>query len=155
MNRSPRAFLFPYRNSGSILVISLWILVFFSILSVGLYKVVSAQVSLVKRVEERVLCEYLAKAAVIYAQDERANNKVSFYDSLYGLAQEKERELGIGEFVYTMTDEESKININFSSEEVIARLPGIDLDLAQRIISSPSRPFHVKEELLLLEGCDK
>ncbi|NQU73334.1 MAG: general secretion pathway protein GspK, partial [Candidatus Omnitrophica bacterium] len=40
-------------------------------------------------------------------------------------------------------------------EEVIARLPGIDLDLAQRIISSPSRPFHVKEELLLLEGCDK
>jgi DNA uptake protein ComE-like DNA-binding protein len=143
--------LFPYRNSGSILIIAIWILVFFSILSVGLYNIVSSQIRLTKSIQERFLCAYLAKAASIYAQTERKKDKAA-YDTLYKLRQKQERQLGLGKFIYTLVDEESKININNCSAEEIGRLPGLNLELAESITRSSLRPFQLKEEIMLIEG---
>jgi DNA uptake protein ComE-like DNA-binding protein len=130
------------------------VLVFFSILSVGLYGIVSSQISLVKRIEDGLLCTYLAKAAYFYSRTEREKDKTS-YDTLYELRQEQQQQLGRGKFIYTLVDEESKININNVSAEIIARLPGLNLNLAEAMVNSSLRPFHVKEEILQVEGLDE
>jgi DNA uptake protein ComE-like DNA-binding protein len=51
-----------------------------------------------------------------------------------------------------LIDEESRININSATAEVIARLPGLDLSLAEAITTSALRPFHIKQELLSVAG---
>ena len=149
-----RRFLSPYRRSGSILIISIWILVFFSILSVGLYKIVTSQISIVKTIEGRCISQYLAQAAYTYATLERKKDKLA-YDSFYQLRVKREKELGRGKFIYTFIDEESKVNINTASAEIISGLPGLTLESAKAITESALRPFHVKEEIPLVEGINE
>lgn len=147
-----RPFLYPcHRDSGSILVFCLWVLVFFSILSVGIYGIVSSQIRVVKAAENGFFSEWLARSAVIYAAG-RIEEDQTFYDTLYELNREQSRQLGKGEFIYTISDEEGKININTSSTEVIARLPNLDADLAEAVAESPLRPFHAKGEILSIAG---
>jgi len=129
-------------------------LVFFSILSVGLYKIVSSQISVVKTIEGRTISQYLAKAAFTYAALERKKDKLT-YDSFYQLRAKREKELGRGKFIYTFIDEESRININSASPEIIASLPGLTLELAKAITESTLKPFHAKEEILLAEGINE
>jgi competence protein ComEA len=133
------------------LVLTMWVLVFFSILCAALYGIVSARIGLTKRIEDRIIGKYLAKAAVLCAQRERGAS-ASGYDTLYDLGQERKRELGIGAFRYTLTDEESKININTSPPETFACLPGFDLELAQEVSASSLRPFYAIDEILLVDG---
>ena len=154
MKLLPKQLLSPYRKSGSILIISIWILVFFSILSVGLFRIVSAQIRIVKRIEEIALSQYLAKAAYTYATLERKKPKTA-YDTLYQLRQKREKELGRGKFIATYIDEESKININNASAEILSGLPGLNPDLAKAINESTLKPFHLKEGLLLVEGMNE
>jgi len=52
-------------------------------------------------------------------------------------------------------DESSLINLNLASVEVLARLPGMDEDLAEAIITSNLRPFSTINEVLLVEGITK
>jgi len=151
MKNSPRRSSCPCIERGSIIVISLWVLVFFSILGVTLFKMVSAQISLVKRLEGRVIGSDLARSAVVYARQERESGSLG-YDTLYSLKKEREKELGRDKFIYTLSDEESKININNSSGEILARLPGLNNDLAQAVINSSLRPYTYKEELMQVEG---
>ncbi len=136
---------------GTLLIVSVWILIFFSILSVGLYKLVSAQIRLAKTIEQRFISQHLAKAAVIYAQVKKDKDTAD-YDSLYKLSREESQELSKGKFIYTIIDEERKININTVSLDEITRLPGLSPELAQKIVSSTLRPFALKEELLLIDG---
>ena len=164
MRNSVKQSLFPYLNPaparrsgvncGSILIVSIWVLAFFSILSAGLCRIVSSQIRLVKSLEDRITCLYLAKAAYIYANLERKEDQTT-YDTLYELRHQRERQLGRGKFIYTFIDEESKLNINTASKEIIARLPGLTLELAQNLIKSKLRPFHLKEEILLVEGINE
>jgi len=137
--------------SGSILVLAIWVLVFFSILCVALAGIISSQIRITKRIEEKIIGKYLAKAAVIYAREERLTREAG-YDTLYELKQKKEQELGIGKFSYTLADEESKININTAGAEAIASLPGFDLKLAEKVSSSLLKPFQLKEQVLLVDG---
>jgi len=147
-----------FRNSSmihykraSILVLSVWVLAIFSILSLGLYRIVFSQIKLAKAIEERVICQYLAKAAVMYAQIKRQKDDTP-YDTLYELRISQERELSRGKFSYVMIDEESKININTATEAIIAKLPGLNPELAKKVLVSTLKPFVVKEEILLVEG---
>jgi len=144
--------LFPYHNnSGSVLIITIWILVFFSILSAGLYSITSAYITLFRRLEDRFVSRYLAEAACLNARAQRKNDK-TMYDTISELRTEKEQELGRGKFVYRLIDEESKLNINTAAKDILARLPGVDAELADRIVTSELKPFHLKEELLAIEG---
>jgi DNA uptake protein ComE-like DNA-binding protein len=151
MENSRKQFLSPFHSRASILIISIWVLVLFSILSLALYKIISPQLKLVRAQEEATICPYLAKAAYTYAALEKKKDKTT-YDSLGELRRERKKDLGRGSFVYTIVDEESKININTASTEVILRLPGLDdTELVQNIIQSELRPFHYKEEILLVK----
>lgn len=146
-----RSSLYTRRNTGSILVIVIWVMVFFSVLCAGLYGIISSQIRLVKRIEDTVICEYLAKAAVVYAMQEKDSDETD-YDTLYELGAKRERELGYGKFSYSITDEEGRININKAPAEVIEGLPGLNAELAVLITDAAARPYHAKEEILLVEG---
>ena len=148
----PKLFLSPSLKSGSVLIVSIWILVFFTILSVGLYRIVSTQIKLVKTLEERTLALYPAKAACAYAALERKFDHTAS-DSFSELRHKRKKDLGGGgKFSYTYLDEESKLNINSASLDMLSRLPGLNLELAQSIVGSELKPFNLKEELLLVEG---
>ncbi|MCK9604121.1 MAG: helix-hairpin-helix domain-containing protein [Candidatus Omnitrophica bacterium] len=151
MKNFPKRYSCPFHYRGSILVFSVWVLTFFSILSVAIFNIVSAQLRLNKAIEDRIVSSRLARAAFIYA---RANNKMdtTSYDTLAELRQEQAKEFGGLKFVYTLVDEESKINLNTSSIALLARLPGVDLDVAEKIFTSDLKPFVRKEEVLLVEG---
>jgi len=152
MENSRKQFLSPFHSRASILIICIWVLVLFSILSLALYKIISPQLKLVRAQEEAIICPYLAKAAYTYAAKELKKDKTT-YDSLEELRKERKKDLGRGSFVYTIIDEESKININTASGEIILRLPGLDdPELVQNILQSELRPFHYKEEILLVKG---
>jgi len=151
VKHTPRSFLYTRRNTGSILVIVIWVMVFFSILCAGLYGIISSQIRLVKRIEDSVICEYLAKAAAAYWLQENAKDETG-YDTLYELRARRERELGYGKFSYSVTDEESKININKAAVEVVEGLPGFNAELAALIAEAGAKPFHAKEEILLIDG---
>jgi len=129
-------------------------LTLFSILALGIYKIVSARMAFAMRIESAVVSQRLARSCVVYAMAERKKD-LSEYGVLSNFANKTEKELGRGKFSYTIIDEESKININTAPVEVISRLPGLDLKLAQAINASTFRPFKLKEEVLLVDGIDK
>lgn len=134
------------------MVFAMWVLIFLSMFNVALYKMAASHIKVSGRIRERVFCPYIAKSAYYYARAERKNDSIAAYDTLYELRMEREAELGKGKYIYVMEDEESKININTSSREILSRLPGLDEDLAGSIVSSQMRPFHAKEELLFVDG---
>lgn len=137
---------------GSILVLAVWIMVFFSILGVGLYNIVSSQIRLAKSMQERALCPHLAKSAYLLAKAQQAGG---LYDNntLFGQRKKREQELGRGKFIFSLIDEESKINLNTSDVQILASLPGSDDNLAVKIIQLKGRLngyFVALEEVLLL-----
>lgn len=136
---------------SSILVLAIWIMVFFSILAAGVYRIIATQVSIVRAVEERVICPNLAQAACYYARLENDSDQTA-YDSLGELLAERELNLGHGKAVYTQIDEESKLNLNTCSEDSLARLPEMNINLAKKVLASELFPFELIEELLLVEG---
>ncbi|MCX5686338.1 MAG: type II secretion system protein GspK [Candidatus Omnitrophica bacterium] len=132
---------------------ALWALVFFSLLCAGLYSVVSSYASIMKRLEDRILCRYLAKAAYYDALSVLAGKAdPDKYDNDLKLGSDHTSGLGSGKYTYRIIGEENKININKAPQEVLARLPGMDKGLAEHITLSKLRPFYVKEEALLVEG---
>jgi len=55
-----------WRNTGSILVIVSWVLVFFVILNIAIYNIVSSQMRIMKFIEGEFIGEHLAKSAFVY-----------------------------------------------------------------------------------------
>ncbi len=141
----------------NILLISLWMLVIFSIFAVGLYKIVMPQISIASRLQQWVLSSHAVRGICLYAkleledgEEQKAEEepKEPDYDSLYELGKAREGGLGLVHYKYSFIDQESKININFMPVEVLERLPAMTESIAEKIIESPLRPFHTKEELL-------
>jgi DNA uptake protein ComE-like DNA-binding protein len=116
--------------------------------------VVFSQIDLLKRVEGWEISTSLVRSVCRYVQHERMTGSGA-YDTLADLNKERVHELGIGRVNYTLADEESRIDVNTASADVLARLPGINDDLARNITASSLRPFTVLEELLLIEGFDQ
>ncbi|MDD5431528.1 MAG: helix-hairpin-helix domain-containing protein [Candidatus Omnitrophica bacterium] len=86
------------------------------------------------------------------------------YDNLYNLREEKEIAIGKGKLTYVLVDEESKINMNSASQNIIERLLQNTSDLsdaasqklAESIIAYRSKqPLRVKEELLNIEDFEE
>lgn len=130
----------------------MWVLICFSILSVGLYGVVSSRIKVTEVMTHRIIGQYLAKAACAYFKVTRSSDKTPSLDTLAELNEAQEQELGRGKFKYILKDEDSKININKAPLSMISRLPGFSPDAAKNVFESKLKPFHVVEELLLVEG---
>lgn len=147
-------YLFRRRDSASVLVLCIFILASFSIMAVGLYRAVSSQWMLTRAVQQRITARYLADSACVYF-NALSGKDLTPHDTLYELSSKVDRELASGKFSYTLSDEESRININTASEDALAMIPGISQELAGKISSSLLKPFYAPEELMYVEGFDE
>lgn len=141
-------------SKGSLLVISIWMLVIFSIFAVGLYKILLSQIRISQRLEHFILSQYAARSICLYAGLELGRDETN-YDTLYELNTQREGDLDLLHYTYTFMDEESKININSMPQEVLERLPGVNEDIAEAIAKSSLKPFYLKEVILLLDEIDQ
>jgi DNA uptake protein ComE-like DNA-binding protein len=123
-------------KKGVILIITLWILVTLSLLSLALSHHQRLSINLVSLYSDETKTLWLIKEDLYKIIVELGRDQTP-YETL-----EEIESLGIG-------DEDSKININTVSEEMLKRIPGISLELAEDIVGN--RPFYLIEELLLLE----
>jgi len=139
-----------YCRKSSILVFSMWVLILFSVFSLSLYKIVVSQIAAVKEVEKATTSFYLAYGLFDLVQNGMKLDKTT-YDSLYELRGQTEIKDNLTA-KYSLIDEESKINVNTVTQEVLREFSLIDDDLAIEISESGLKPFGVKEELLMLEG---
>lgn len=155
MKNSADSFWCRADSPGSVLVAAIWILVMFAVFSAGLYRIASARIRMSQAAESRIVSYYLAKSALNDAHAALFKNDRPAYDTLFSLSGEHDKTLGSGRFVYTVEDEERRIDINQSPPEIIARLPGLNEELAEAITGSSLRPFSVTEELLLVEGINE
>jgi len=137
-----------WKKNGAVLIVTIWVLVILVILGGGLARVVKW----VGYLERRLLAVNLAKAAVRWMVLEREKDLTPEYDSIYELQKKRVKELGRGKFVSSIVDEESKININTATQELLANLPGMTPEAAKNIYESKFKPFSLIEEVLLIEG---
>ncbi len=132
----------------------MWVLICFSILSIGLYRVVSSRIKVTQVMTNRITGQYLAKAACAYFKAIKKSDATPS-DTLAELNTAQEREMGNGKFKYILRDEKSKINMNRASIEMISRLPDFSKDTATDIVVSKLKPFKAIEQLLLIDGVNE
>jgi len=72
-------------------------------------------------------------------------------DSFLELAREEEAEFYPAKIVYSLYDEESRININRTPSSILKKLPGFNQGKASAVVNSELRPFFAKEQLLMLD----
>jgi hypothetical protein len=123
-------------KNGSVVIVALWALVFFSMLTVSLAARIQSQISFTKRFQEERREERTACSGVSYAigvlrkiESEKENetkgkgyfNGWDKMDFKIGYWQ-REGEAGGRQFIFGFQDEESKINVNTADLEVLRRL---------------------------------
>lgn len=138
---------------ASILILSIWVLVFLTILSLGLYKTISPQLEALKRIEYRISAYHLVRGVIANVLYEFKTDQTDF-DTLLELS--KERTFGRGNIKahYKLLDIGSRININIAPQSIMIRLANNDIELRAAISPSKiegNKAFEVKEQLLLLD----
>lgn len=139
------------KNRGSILIVAVWALVFFTFLGAGFRAVLDSRVRMGRFYRERLAAEQAAYSACRRIQQELKNDRTG-YDTLFECGRERTEECGLTRFTYSLVDEGRKVNINTGSPSVLAGLPGLTMDIAQKIASPDVRPFTLIEELAAVEG---
>lgn len=139
-------------RQASILIITLWALITLSILGLSLGNFIFGQIKFTKTFSALAGSVSLAKAAYIDAFYERKEDKTA-YDTQDELLRERKQVFNnrCG-YKYSFEDEGSRININTAVSGILEKLPGLDEDLADKIVNSQVRPFRIKEEILQVEG---
>jgi general secretion pathway protein K len=173
-------------NDGSILMIVLWILAFLVLLGLGLGYSTSIDQRLVSYQRDRLMALYLAKAGYFRASveiekdltpkvdsylDSWAHNPVLFQEGRLGegaftVGYPVLTEDGSEEIVYGVMDEDRKVDMNYASQAVLLRLPGMTNEIADAVLEwraknkklgenlgeVKDKPFQVLEDIWLLEG---
>jgi len=173
-------------NDGSILMVVLWILAFLVLLGLGLGYSTSIDQRLVSYQRDRLMALYLAKAGYFRASVEIENDLTPKLDSyldpwahnpeLFQKVRLGEGTFTVGypvltgdgseEMVYGVMDEDRKVNVNFASQAVLLRLPGMTDEIADAVLEwraehkklgenlgeVKDKPFEVLEDIWLLEG---
>jgi len=147
-----RQFLSPRAESGSIIVVSMWILIVLTILGSALGNFVAGQVKFADLLSRVTVSSSLARAACRDGLEERRADPFPGYDTVGELGRERSRSFSDGTgYTYYFEDELGKINVSTASKDVLARLPGMDEDLAEAVVNCGRRPFRAAAELLLVE----
>ncbi|MFH1856004.1 MAG: hypothetical protein ABH836_02090 [Candidatus Omnitrophota bacterium] len=130
---SKKRFLYPSRKNGSILIISLWTLLFLSFFCATLAFVVYAKINTAKHLKERMLSYYLAKAGAEAAFQvlQKDETEYDFFGDAWSDDESlfKEVSLGAGNFTvsydyagntyYGLSDESSKLNLNTALQKAL------------------------------------
>ncbi|MFB3107794.1 MAG: PilX N-terminal domain-containing pilus assembly protein, partial [Candidatus Binatia bacterium] len=141
-------------NVGSILMVVLWILAFLVLLGIGLGYSTSIDQRLVSYQRDRLMALYLAKAGYFRASveiekdltpkldsylDSWAHNPELFQEARLGegtftVGYPVLTEDGSEEVVYGVMDEDRKVNVNFASQAVLLRLPGMTDEIVDAVL---------------------
>ncbi|MFH1798459.1 MAG: helix-hairpin-helix domain-containing protein [Candidatus Omnitrophota bacterium] len=143
------------RKRGSVLVMILWLVSILAIFGMGLAKLSWSAYNFAKWRQNNFFGLYTVNSVFLTSKFERKNDITPNYDSLLELAHEEEYKTGDIKVVYSLIDEERKINVNKVSSSVLKNLPGMDIDIAVKVINSEYRPFVPKEKLLFVEEISK
>ena len=139
-----------------------------SLLGMGLAGLAFQEIIFIKSYQRLSLSLPVAKAAlktVFYLREDDITPSFDTYDEL---TKEREQVLcSSNSFKYyfvdkvnsagalEIIDESSLINLNTATVEVLKKLPGLDEDLADRIVNSGLRPFNSINEVLMVEDMTK
>ncbi|MCP4653699.1 MAG: hypothetical protein GY858_10025 [Candidatus Omnitrophica bacterium] len=138
-------------KKASMLIFTIWMMLLFSLLALGIYRMAVARMQVAKRIEQIMLSDNAAKAACEYMVLQIANDS-TYFDSLEELKTPVKIELGVVEMEIYLNDEAAKININTASRNNFEKLPGLNDDIAGAIIKArmDQGNFSFIEDLLLL-----
>ncbi|MDO8489086.1 MAG: helix-hairpin-helix domain-containing protein, partial [Candidatus Omnitrophota bacterium] len=156
------------KNRASILVVCLWVVMILSILGMGLAGLVFQEIKFAKTYQRLVFSLPVARGALKAVFYLREKDPTPAFDTFDELTKEDEMALcGDNSYKYYFADknestdkmefidEGALINLNTASKEVLMRLPGLNDDLADKIVLSGVRPFSSINEVLLVEGMTK
>lgn len=135
--------------SGAILFVAVGAIAVLSILALGAGSVVLQKLKLADTIENASTSFYLADSAIPLVDAFLAADQAPQTVSLYDLRQRR-ISFGAEEAVLSLSDEESKVNIDKVPKEILRRIGGLSGNeiLLDEIVSGD---FKVKEELLLLD----
>lgn len=140
-----------FTKRGSLLVIVLWLITALGVFGIALARLTWSGYHFAGWKANNFLVQNAVESVLLLCKFERMNDLTMQYDSLLELAHEEEYISGNIKVVYSLIDEEQKININKMSSTVLENLPSFDEDKAVAIVNSEIRPFSPKEEILLVE----
>jgi len=143
------------KKSGSVLIMALWIITIMAIFGLGLSRVSYATYRFAKFRRDSLLSLHAMESVVALCKYDRIEDETPGYDGLSEMPQETEYIYGGIKAVYSVTDEERKINLNRMPSSVLKELPGMDMDMAVALVNSEFRPYEPKEELLLVDEIDR
>lgn len=163
-----RQFIYRESNQGSILVVCLWVVMILAILGLGVTGLVFQEIKFSKaysRIVTSLPAAQGALKAVFYLRDKEATPA---YDTWDELSKEEQVSLcGNSSYRYFFVDknnsvasegiidESALINLNLASVDVLARLPGMNKELAEALVNSGLRPFSSINEVLLVKDISK
>ena len=132
-------------------MVATWILTILCVFGVGLSRMVIAEKKIAAYLEDRVYVDTSINSLLKTVMLSRLADANIHYDTLAELARDEEVEFHPATIVYSLYDEESKININTAPSSVLKLIPGLDKNKAVAVMNSKLRPFFAKEELLILD----
>ena len=140
------------KKPASILVVASWFLIILSIFGLGLSRMTIAEKKITAYLEDRLYADSaidsLTKVVILSRMADADKN----CDSLSELVKKEKVEFYPAKVVYSVYDEESKVNINKVPAKILEKIPGLDIDKVTAIENSKLKPFFAKEELLMIEG---
>lgn len=158
-------------NQGSILVVCLWTIMILTILVLGITGLVFQEIRFSKTYFRLVTSLPLAQGALKTVFYLREKDTTPAYDTWDELSKEEKVSLcAHNSYRYffvdknnssdnprreAIIDESALINLNFVSVDVLARLPGMDKELAEALVNSGLRPFRTINEVLLVKDISK
>ena len=138
-----------------VLVICLWLITILAVFGIGLARISWTAYHFARWKVNNFLALQSVNTVILMSKFERMADETPEYDTLYELTPESEYESENLKVVYSLIDEERKININKAPSLILKDLPSMDMDKAVEIVNSEYRPFSSKEELLLIEEIEK
>lgn len=143
------------KKKGLVLIVTLWLITIMSIFGIGLARISWSGYRFAKFRTDGFLSLSAINSLVAMSKLNRLDDLTSGYDTMSELPEEAEYESNNLKIIYSLIDEERKININRASSLILKKLPDMDMDKAVAIVNSKFKPFRIKEELLLIDEIDE
>lgn len=142
-------------RKGLILIVVLWLIAIMAIFGAGLARIAWSGYYFARtKVNKFVALQTITTIVAMFKFD-RLSDETPGYDLLSEFPQDATYENGRLKVVYSITDEERKININKVASTTLKNLPDFGSSRASALTTSTYRPFDVKEEILLIDEIDE